>query len=112
MSPWLPQILPPVWSTLTSCADKYAREVVNDGEGGEEDIVDSDGEVIGFENLIFEIFDFVHALIENPKFEDAIKTGLSDLMFYVLIYMQITNEQVRTGFFSMHDFAFILNFPV
>ncbi len=29
MLPWLGQILPPVWSTLTSSADKYVREVVN-----------------------------------------------------------------------------------
>ena len=29
MLPWLGQILPPVWSTLTTSADKYVREVVN-----------------------------------------------------------------------------------
>jgi len=103
MGPWLPQILPPVWATLTSSADKYIREVVNEGDsenggGGEQDeeIVDSEGEVIGFENLVFGIFDFVHALIENPKFEAAIKAGLSDLMYCVVLYMQITNQQCET----------------
>ena len=44
MAVWLPQILPPVWATLTTSAEKYVREVVNEG-GEEEDVVDSDGEV-------------------------------------------------------------------
>ena len=44
MAGWLPQILPPVWATLTTSAEKYVREVVNEG-GEEEDVVDSDGEV-------------------------------------------------------------------
>ena len=47
MGSWLPQILPPVWSTLTTSAEKYVREVVNEG-GDEEDVVDSDGEVLLF----------------------------------------------------------------
>ena len=45
MAGWLPQILPPVWATLTTSAEKYVREVVNEG-GEEEDVVDSDGEVL------------------------------------------------------------------
>ena len=46
MSSWISQILPPVWSTMTSSADKYVKNVVND-TGDEEEIVDSDGEVLG-----------------------------------------------------------------
>ena len=46
MSSWISQILPPVWSTLTSSSDKYLKEVVNES-GVEDDIVDSDGEVLG-----------------------------------------------------------------
>ena len=37
MATWLQQILPLVWSTLTTIAEKYVREVVN--EGGEDDDV-------------------------------------------------------------------------
>ncbi len=43
------------------------REVVNEG-GGEDECVDSDGEVLGFEALMFSIFDFVDAMVENKKF--------------------------------------------
>ena len=56
MSPWLGEVLPPVWGTLTSSAAKYVSEVVNLGDGDDdnkaEEVVDSDGEVIGFENLV------------------------------------------------------------
>ena len=85
---WLPQILPPVWGILTSSAEKYVREVVS--EGGEDDeLVDSDGEVLGFENLVFAIFEFVHALVDSNKFKSAVKAGLSELMYYIVIYMQV-----------------------
>jgi hypothetical protein len=47
-------------------------------------------QVLGFENLVFAIFEFVHALVESPKFRGAVKAGLSDLMYYIVLYMQIT----------------------
>ena len=93
MAKWLPQILPPVWSILTSSAEKYVKEVVNEGGDNEHDVVDSDGEVLGFENLVFAIFEFVHALVESSKFSSAVKAGLSELMYYIVLYMQITEEQ-------------------
>ena len=76
MAVWLPQILPPVWSTLTTSADKYVKEVVNEN-GDDDEIVDSDGEVLGFENLVFAIFEFVHALVETSKFKGAVKVNKS-----------------------------------
>lgn len=109
MSSWISQILPPVWSTLTSSADKYIREVVNEA-GDEDEVVDSDGEVLGFENLVFAIFEFVHALVETPKFRMAVKSGLSDIMYYIVLYMQITHEQVSpTPAFA--DYLLIFLFP-
>ena len=49
--------------------------------------------MLGFENLVFAIFEFVHALVETPKFKGAVQTGLSELMYYIVLYMQITEEQ-------------------
>ena len=46
------------------------------------------------EPQVFAIFEFVHALVETPKFRGAVKAGLSDLMYYIVLYMQITEEQV------------------
>lgn len=54
------------------------------------------GEVLGFENLVFSIFDFVHTLLENNKFKSTVKKALPDLIYYIILYMQITEEQVRT----------------
>ena len=38
----------------------------------------------------------MHALVDNPKFEGAVKAGLNDLMFYVVLFMQIPTEQCET----------------
>ena len=68
--------------------------------------MDSEGEVVGFENLVFAIFDYVHALVDNTKLEGAVKAGLTDLMFYVIVFMQMTDEQVwsLSQFYSV-DFS-------
>lgn len=55
------------------------------------------GEVLGFENLVFSIFEFVHALLENSKFKSTVKKALPELIYYVILYMQITEEQVMRG---------------
>ncbi len=102
---------------MTSSAEKYVNEVVNseEDEGGNIEevlvcklsvvlpchsssifqVVDSDGEVLGLENLVFVIFEFVHAIVDAPKFRSAVKTGLADLMYYIVLYMQITDSQVK-----------------
>ena len=54
-------------------------------------------QVLGFENLVFAIFEFVHALVESSKFRGAVKAGLSDLMYYIVLYMQITGN-LATGY--------------
>ncbi|XP_075030270.1 importin-9 isoform X4 [Calonectris borealis] len=88
------QILPIVWNTLTESAALYPLTEVNYTEEVE-DPVDSDGEVLGFENLVFSIFEFVHALLENNKFKSTVKKALPELIYYILLYMQITEEQIK-----------------
>ena len=94
MSQWLPQILPPVWAALTHSAQTYLATVVNNTEEGD-DPVDSDGEVLGFENLIYSVFEFINALIETSKFRTTVKKAMDDLLYYIILYMQITEDQVR-----------------
>uniref|UniRef100_A0AAY4EW79 Importin N-terminal domain-containing protein n=1 Tax=Denticeps clupeoides TaxID=299321 RepID=A0AAY4EW79_9TELE len=87
------QILPIVWNTLTeSCT--YVRTEVNDTEEVD-DPVDSDGEVLGFENLVFSIFEFVHTLLDNNKFKSTVKKALPELIYYIILYMQITEDQIK-----------------
>ncbi|XP_062272224.1 importin-9 [Scomber scombrus] len=88
------QILPIVWNTLTESAAFYVRTEVNDTEEVD-DPVDSDGEVLGFENLVFSIFEFVHTLLENNKFKSTVKKALPELIYYIILYMQITEDQIK-----------------
>uniref|UniRef100_A0A8C7ZPS0 Importin 9 n=1 Tax=Oryzias sinensis TaxID=183150 RepID=A0A8C7ZPS0_9TELE len=80
------QILPIVWDTLTEKVN-YTEEV--------DDPIDSDGEVLGFENLVFSIFDFVHTLLEKKKFKSTVKKALPELIYYIILYMQITEDQIK-----------------
>ena len=52
------------------------------------------GEVLGFENLVFSVFEFIHGLIETPKFKKTVKKFLDELIYFLVLYMQITEEQV------------------
>ncbi|KAG5275289.1 hypothetical protein AALO_G00145750 [Alosa alosa] len=100
------QILPIVWNTLTESASLYpahqlrsvwlylCRTEVNYTEEVD-DPVDSDGEVLGFENLVFSIFEFVHTLLENSKFKSTVKKALPELIYYIILYMQITEDQIK-----------------
>ncbi|CAF96488.1 unnamed protein product, partial [Tetraodon nigroviridis] len=103
------QILPIVWNTLTErivCLDQiftYVRTEVNYTEEVD-DPIDSDGEVLGFENLVFSIFEFVHTLLENNKFKTTVKKALPELIYYVILYMQITEDQVCVG--TLNRFTF------
>ncbi|KAG7261839.1 hypothetical protein CRUP_022882 [Coryphaenoides rupestris] len=38
--------------------------------------------VLGFENLVFSIFEFVHTLLENSKFKSTVKKALPELIYY------------------------------
>ncbi|KAM9362411.1 importin-9 [Symphorus nematophorus] len=94
------QILPIVWNTLTEIElflnqmFTYVRTEVNYTEEVD-DPVDSDGEVLGFENLVFSIFEFVHTLLENNKFKSTVKKALPELIYYIILYMQITEDQIK-----------------
>lgn len=99
MRKWMPQILTPVWYSLTTSASLYVKSVVNsdaeENAGTFDNPVDSDGEVLSLENLVFALFDFVSILVENSKSRKLIKSGMSDLLYYLLIYMQISDEQMQ-----------------
>ncbi|CAG2115900.1 unnamed protein product [Medioppia subpectinata] len=103
MQKWMPQILEPVWHSLTTAANIYVKTIANvnsyDYDSEHEafaQVVESDGEVLGFESLVFAIFDFVSVVIESPKFRKLVKPVMTELLYYVIVYMQITDEQSTT----------------
>ncbi|XP_063995676.1 importin-9 [Diachasmimorpha longicaudata] len=94
---YLPQILPPIWDTLVQSAKIYQEETVNgrDDEDIEEKQVDSDGEIINFNNLIIAIFEFIQSLMDNKKFSGLLTNLTGETMYYLIIFMQITEEQIE-----------------
>nr|XP_061814396.1 importin-9-like [Nerophis lumbriciformis] len=98
------QILPIVWNTLTESAAFYVRTEVNYTEEVDNP-VDSDGEVLGFENLVFSIFDFVHTLMEKKKFKSTVKKALPELIYYIILYMQMTEDQIKVWSANPHQFV-------
>uniref|UniRef100_A0A4W4F5V3 Importin N-terminal domain-containing protein n=1 Tax=Electrophorus electricus TaxID=8005 RepID=A0A4W4F5V3_ELEEL len=89
------QILPIVWNTLTESASLYPFITEVNYTEEVDDPVDSDGEVLGFENLVFSIFEFVHTLLDNNKFKSTVKKALPELIYYIILYMQITEDQIK-----------------
>lgn len=89
-------ILPVIWTTLTNGAEIYVRTEVTSLDEDEDKTVDSDGEVIGFQSLIFSVFDMIETLLDMRKFRFTIKKSLEDLIYYLIMYMQITHDQARS----------------
>lgn len=87
------EILQPVWYSLTSSSGLYVKSVINsecdDNVGAFTSPTDSDGEVLSLENLVFALFDFLSILLENSRTRKLIKESLADLIYYILIYMQM-----------------------
>lgn len=83
---FMQQILFIVWNILIESVVFYVRIEVNYIEEVE-DFVDFDGEVLGFENFVFSIFEFVYVLLENSKFKSIVKKVLFELIYYIILYM-------------------------
>uniref|UniRef100_A0A182NZM5 Importin N-terminal domain-containing protein n=1 Tax=Anopheles epiroticus TaxID=199890 RepID=A0A182NZM5_9DIPT len=96
VQPYVGTILPTIWQLLTQLADFYVKVVVNESEaapfnGTEQD---EDG-VEDFVQMILQIFEFVHTIIEMKKYKAAIMNVLTDLVYITVLYMQITEEQAQ-----------------
>lgn len=54
-----------------------------------------DDELANFNTMILQIIEFIHSLVERGKFKAAIKVVLADLIYIMIVYMQITAEQIE-----------------
>lgn len=50
---------------------------------------------MGFESLVYGVFEFVHCLIDTVKFRNTVKKSIDEILYYIIIYMQMTEDQVR-----------------
>lgn len=48
-----------------------------------------------FSTMILQIIEFIHSLMECNKFKAPIKNVLTDLMYIMIVYMQITENQLE-----------------
>lgn len=88
----VPQLLGPVWATLTGALEKYLTTVVEEAEVVDE-VVDDDGNVMGQELLVFELFQFVEAVFEDKKLKHLLSDSLGEILSVTLSYMRMTSEQ-------------------
>ncbi|UJR16177.1 hypothetical protein I4U23_003087 [Adineta vaga] len=86
------ELLQSVWTCLTSNTENYVATVVY--KHGEMDAsVDSDGETLSFECLIYSLFEFVQVLMDLPTYKNSVKTSMEELCYYLILCMQITEEE-------------------
>ena len=57
---------------------------------------------MGFENLIFGTFEFIHAMIDSSKFRSTVKKSMHQIVYYIIVYMQMTEDQVYALSFVHH----------
>lgn len=63
------------------------------------------GEVINFNNLIIAIFEFVQSTVDRKKFTNLLDNLLPDLMYYLIIFMQITPNQIHVWTLNPNQFV-------
>ena len=62
-----------------------------------DDACDSDGEVVGQESSIFAVLEFISVLGESENFQTLLLPIFPQLLYLLIIYVQITQEQVLSG---------------
>ena len=58
-----------------------------------------------FENLVYQLFEFILVLKENKKYKAIIKKAIDELCYYTVTYMQMTDEQIEDWTSSPENFV-------
>uniref|UniRef100_A0A1A9UF49 Importin N-terminal domain-containing protein n=1 Tax=Glossina austeni TaxID=7395 RepID=A0A1A9UF49_GLOAU len=97
---YMERILPVIWQLLTQIADTYVKVIVNQTETSPfpvayGDSSDDEDELTNFTNMIVQIFEFIQCVIGAGKFRATIKNVLTDLIYIVIVYIQVPEEQIE-----------------
>ncbi|KAI7871897.1 armadillo-type protein [Spinellus fusiger] len=102
ISSFLPALFEPIWMDLYNLRERYVTEFVSEtGDDGAESFQDSDGNDIGFQSLLYVLFDFVTAACTKKTVrhlfisEGAHTSFFEQLLYVYIMYMQITQEQAE-----------------
>lgn len=91
------EILTHVWNCLVQSSQVYVNKIVNSESANDDSsssTVDFEEEKKNFENLVYQLFDFILILKDMKKYKPIIKKAIEELCFYAILYMQMTDEQV------------------
>ncbi|XP_055623927.1 importin-9 isoform X2 [Toxorhynchites rutilus septentrionalis] len=102
---YLSAILPPIWQLLTQMADIYIKIIVNETEQSPFANNAECDENEDFTTMILQIFEFLHTIIEMKKYKVAIINVLTDLIYILILYMQITEGQVQSWYDDPEKFV-------
>lgn len=99
MKPYLSRIMSSIWQILTTSANYYVKHKINsfndEINDDSSELVDSDGESIDIDSYIYSIIDFVSSTYEIQKYRVLINPVLPELLYHILFYTQIPDEQLE-----------------
>eukprot|EP00039_Didymoeca_costata_P008500 m.112850 g.112850 ORF g.112850 m.112850 type:complete len:1029 (-) comp14106_c0_seq1:32-3118(-) len=97
MVSFMDNLLPVIWGILVNGLKSYVSSSVLETEHLDEP-VDEEGEVLGFESMIYSLFEVILNLVTGSKMK-AVRKGiasqLDELIFYVISYGQMTEDQAE-----------------
>ena len=94
--PFFDKILPIFWLCFTQSAQSYLKNVVCSPEVGEEEEVDSDGNQISLDSILFSQFGIWNALILYKRFHDLLKAYLPDFLFHLITLIQVSEDTYQS----------------
>ncbi|KAM3584016.1 hypothetical protein VKS41_003985 [Umbelopsis sp. WA50703] len=111
INPLLPKFFEPIWMDLLDLRSRYINEFVSDGGEANASFQDSDGDIIGFESLLYAQFEFVVTASRKKSMkaiflgEDGSAEFLKEVLWVTMSYMQMTEEQVETWLTDANQFV-------
>lgn len=101
------QMFAPIWEILTqNTRASQEGTVIRNGDSSDEE-VDSDGKIINFNNLIIAIFEFMHSIVSELRepYPHIVEDILQEAIYYLIIFMQITEDQIELWTISPNEFV-------
>ncbi|XP_023299361.2 importin-9 [Lucilia cuprina] len=97
IQPYMERILPIIWQLLTQIADTYVKVTINQTEPSPFPVADADDEdeLTNFSTMIIQIMEFIQCIIVAGKFRSTIKNVLTDLIYIMIVYIQVPMEKIE-----------------
>ncbi|KAI7859526.1 armadillo-type protein [Circinella umbellata] len=98
----LPQLMEPIWGEVYNLRERYIAEFVSDSDDAAESFQDSDGNEIGFQSLLYSLFEFMESACTKKSLRHlfvnngAATSFFEEVIYVLIVYMQITQEQMET----------------